>query len=698
MPSIVRTPPRPTTFEGYRGNQLIKQVVLAALAEGNLGHITIEGPSGAGKTLLAELIARALLCLSPQSNGTACSTCQNCQVPLDRLIDFKLVRCPTQGTAANITELVEYIDLNPFGAPNRVIIFDEAQALTLVAQDKLLGPLGAEGRRTLMIFTTIAANVLNFPLLSRTRRFTLELPDFGQSMDYLADMARTEGITIDADAMKLIAAYSKGYRILAENLAAAADAAAGGAVTTAIVRSALLRDKSQGMLVYLAAAAQGQYEAQVSTLDEMSLSANEKVEWLLAVLTHLATRKVGPTLSTRERDNLNLLLADEDCQEVVGHFADLARKRGQTLQGLFDEVLEFWLAVPASLGDHQLAGHVLRFQNLLFVSAAPHAIEPIGADRSGRAHSNLQPRKAVPWRDRTGSGRIDPQGPHLTLLQAFELYEPATFLAQAFGKCFNLCCTIDFAGSERADKDNAEIVSQMLKQLRARFFERPAQEQGPAADLHRLTFNERLPSGGLRSTVLMHVPAAAKSDLDAFFARWSNRHQEILQLGYDVQFHDHMPAALSHQWTLMRKLWAGLNPDERLGGAPALERLRVKPAFARVIGPIECRRYSISGCIGDGARRQAMIEQMGHLSAWADGAWDYLFRGWEGPEHTARSSEAQARERRVAEINRSYTLDNSLEQSSLQAALAMEQAAWPVHPHHRSRTWKGQWWLSESQG
>ncbi len=693
MSSIVRTPPRPTTFEGYRGNQLIKQVVLAALAEGNLGHITIEGPSGSGKTLLAELIARALLCLSPRSDGTACGICQNCQVPLQYLIDFKLVRCPTQGTAANMTEIVEYVDMRPFIAPYRVLIFDEAQGLTVVAQDMLLGPLGAEGRRTLMMFTTISADVLNFPLLSRSRRFTVELPDFGQSMSYLADMARTEGITIEADAMKLIAAYSKGYRILAENLAAAADAAAGGAVTTAIVRSALLRDKSQGILVYLAAAAQGQYEAQVSTLDEMSLSANEKVEWLLAVLTHLSTRNVGPTLSTRERDNLNLLLADEDCQEVVGHFADLARKRGQTLQGLFDEVLEFWLAVPASLGDHQLAGHVLRFQNLLFVSAAPRAIGPIGADRSEQARSKLQPRKAAPWRERSGPGLIDPQGPHLTLRQAFELYEPATFLSQAFGKGFNVWTTIDYAGSDRTDKENVEIVSQMLKQLRARFFDRPAQEHGPAADLHRITFNERIAAGGLRSTVLLHVPASIKSGLDDFFARWLKRCPEILRFDCDVQFHDHMPAVLSHQWTLMRKLWAGLSPDEQLDGVPALQRLRIKPADARVIGPIECRRYSISGSIGDGARRQATIEQMGHLSAWSDGAWDHLFRGWEGPEHTVRSGEAQSRERRVAEINRSYTVNNALEQSSLKAALAIERATWPVHPHHRDRGWKGRWWL-----
>lgn len=696
--STVRTLPRPTSFDEYRGNETIKQVVLTALAQGNIGHITIEGPSGAGKTLLAKLIARALLCKSPLSDGTPCCACETCSKPLERLVDFKLVRCPTQGSAANIAEIVEIGGLRPLVARYRVIVFDEAQGLTLVAQEKLLGPLEAEGQRTIVIFTAISADALIFPLRTRTRRFTLEMPDFGQSMRYLADTARAEGIEIDADAMELIAAYSKGYRNLAENLAAAAAFAAGGLIDIGIVRSSLLRDKSQGMLAYLAAAAQGDYEAQVSTLGEMSLSANEKVEWLLAVLAHLGTRKVGPTLSTRESDNLNLLLADDDCQMVAGHFANLARMRGQTLHALFDEVLEFWLAVPAHLGETQLAGHVLRFQNLLWFNAASPGRVSDSPTASLAERRAVPVRKPVSWRSQVGPGLIDPHGPHLTLRQAFELYEPATFLAQAFGKGFNLCCTVDFAGSDRSDQENAAVVSAMLKQMRARFFERAAKDQGPAADLHRIAFYERVVGAGFRSMVLIHAPAALAANLSDFFDRFARRNPEIKALHHEAQFPDRIPAVLSYHWALMRKLWAGIDPSEQLGSLPAIERLRIKPSDTRKIGPIGCRRYSISGEIGDQARHKAMMARLGHLSAWNDGAWAHLFRGWEGPEHTARTSEESARKQRVEEIERSYSMGQSLEQSALHAALAHERAMWPVDPHHRKRTWKGQWWQPEAKG
>ena len=65
-------------FSEFLGNERIVSYFQRAIAGGHLGHAYIfSGPAGVGKTLLARLICKALLCRQPTENGP-CDVCAAC--------------------------------------------------------------------------------------------------------------------------------------------------------------------------------------------------------------------------------------------------------------------------------------------------------------------------------------------------------------------------------------------------------------------------------------------------------------------------------------------------------------------------------------------------------------------------------------------------------------------------------------------
>ena len=78
---------RPLTFESVVGQQHIVSTLEHAVAEGRLGHAYLFcGPRGTGKTTMARILAKALLCEKSEparANGAsgcmACGTCPECE-------------------------------------------------------------------------------------------------------------------------------------------------------------------------------------------------------------------------------------------------------------------------------------------------------------------------------------------------------------------------------------------------------------------------------------------------------------------------------------------------------------------------------------------------------------------------------------------------------------------------------------------
>ena len=94
---------RPRKFKDVLGNDGVKQLLIARIRQGTLGDqsMMLGGPKGCGKTTLARLIARSLLC-SSITDGEPCGECPACVSILDETHpDVEELDAASQGTAAD---------------------------------------------------------------------------------------------------------------------------------------------------------------------------------------------------------------------------------------------------------------------------------------------------------------------------------------------------------------------------------------------------------------------------------------------------------------------------------------------------------------------------------------------------------------------------------------------------------------------
>ena len=192
---------------------------VAALQAGHLGHaLLVCGPAYIGKRLVAEHLARRLLCLQPGSDGLACGACRSC-----RLLDARAQREPAEtrpdgslahpfghashpdlllaGHAWNdkaspprmrseivieqVRALSEKLGLTPQLGGAQVVIVDPADAVNWNAFNALLKTLEEPqpGRHLLLLASAPAR--LPATIRSRCQRLELRLPTQEEALAWL---------------------------------------------------------------------------------------------------------------------------------------------------------------------------------------------------------------------------------------------------------------------------------------------------------------------------------------------------------------------------------------------------------------------------------------------------------------------------------------------------------------------------------
>jgi DNA polymerase-3 subunit delta' len=206
------------------------QYAAAALAGGQMGHATlIVGPERIGKRVLAEHLARRVLCLSPRADGEACGSCRSCALfasraqydPLETRPDGELSH-PwghsahpdllfigyeiNQKTGKQRAELVieqvrslsEKLSLTPRMGETVVAIVDPADAINYNAFNALLKTL--EEPQPGRYLWLLSSNPARLPatIRSRCQRLELRLPPHAEAMDWLASRGHAPAIASEA--------------------------------------------------------------------------------------------------------------------------------------------------------------------------------------------------------------------------------------------------------------------------------------------------------------------------------------------------------------------------------------------------------------------------------------------------------------------------------------------------------------------
>lgn len=139
----------------------VQRDTLARLARSNKLAQTLLfcGMPGIGKSLVARELAGILLCQTPTSDGAACGACTGCrQLQSNSHPDFFYMDAAATESAdvAAIRKLMYGLNLRPYYGGNRVVVFDNAEALGPQSVNVLLKSL--EEPRPSTYFIMIAAN------------------------------------------------------------------------------------------------------------------------------------------------------------------------------------------------------------------------------------------------------------------------------------------------------------------------------------------------------------------------------------------------------------------------------------------------------------------------------------------------------------------------------------------------------------
>ncbi len=163
------------------GNDALKEQLLAQLKQGRLGHaFIVSGPAGAGKEILGDILARALVCSAPE--GKPCGRCPDCRKALGAIHPDIITVLPEQDkktvSVDQIRALGADAHIRPNEAMRKVYLLPQADTrLRGEAQNAMLKLLEEGPAYAAFVLLADNAGSLLTTVRSRCQELALTLPD-----------------------------------------------------------------------------------------------------------------------------------------------------------------------------------------------------------------------------------------------------------------------------------------------------------------------------------------------------------------------------------------------------------------------------------------------------------------------------------------------------------------------------------------
>ncbi len=202
---------RPIKFEDVIGQEHITKTLVNQVKSGNISHAYLfTGSRGVGKTTCAKIFAKAINCLDPQ-NGSPCGKCECCKALSDPSnVDVLEIDAASNNRVDEIRELREKIGYTPVSCKYKVYIIDEVHMLTDSAFNALLKTLEEPPRHAVFVLATTEPHKLPATILSRCMRFDFKLVSIEMLVELLENVFKSEGVTIEKEAARVIAVKAEG--------------------------------------------------------------------------------------------------------------------------------------------------------------------------------------------------------------------------------------------------------------------------------------------------------------------------------------------------------------------------------------------------------------------------------------------------------------------------------------------------------
>ena len=204
---------RSGTFADLVGQEAISRALQGAIASERVSHAYLfSGSRGTGKTTTARLLAKALNCLQ-RAPGSAepCGVCPSClAVASGTHLDLIEIDAASNRGIDDIRELRDKVRLAPSQGRYKVYILDEAHMLTVEACNALLKTLEEPPPHAVFVLCTTDAQKLPLTIVARCQQFPFRRHAVSDIEARLSHIASAEGVSVDRDALELLARTSEG--------------------------------------------------------------------------------------------------------------------------------------------------------------------------------------------------------------------------------------------------------------------------------------------------------------------------------------------------------------------------------------------------------------------------------------------------------------------------------------------------------
>ena len=232
---------RPQRFSDVIGQDHVTRTLKNALEQQRIAHGYIfSGHRGIGKTTIARILAMALNCRSAEHPvAEPCGVCDSCREIREGSVgamDVIEIDAASNRGIDEVRGLIATATAEPARDRYRIFILDEAHQVTDAAFNALLKTLEEPPPWAIFMMATTQPEDIPQTIRSRCQHFSFHAVRFLDIVEQLRSIAKQEGLSVDDDALALLAEAGDGSMRDALSIMDQAIACCGTTLTSAGVR------------------------------------------------------------------------------------------------------------------------------------------------------------------------------------------------------------------------------------------------------------------------------------------------------------------------------------------------------------------------------------------------------------------------------------------------------------------------------